>query len=59
MYINLFLRARIRRGHHMRLAVDGESDVADEPFVQDGVNLRFIVNAALRAPPDLRSFGGG
>ena len=58
MNIDLFARARIGGGDDERLSVEHESDMADKAFVQDGVHLRFVVDAAHGPAPHLRSFGG-
>jgi len=39
--------ARVAGGDDVRLAADGEPDVADKAFVEDGVDPGLVVNAAL------------
>src|SRR6266487_6349146 len=43
---------RVPSGGCVWLPVDGECDVADEAFVQDGVDGRAVVGAALCEPPE-------
>src|ERR1019366_9322079 len=54
----LVARARVAGGDDVRLAVDGEADVADEAFVEDGVDFGFIVNAAFGKAADGGARGG-
>src|SRR5579863_6862352 len=41
-----------------RLSINYKADVADETFVENGVDLLFVVDAALGEPAHLRPFGG-
>ena len=46
MNVDLLAGAGISGRDDVRLAVDDESDMADEAFVQDGVHLCLVVDAA-------------
>ena len=47
MNVDLLARTRVSGGDDERLPIEHESDMAHEAFVQDGVNLRLVVYAAL------------
>src|ERR1041385_2860017 len=45
--VQMFADTRVRRGNHVRLPIDAESDVADQGFVDDGVDCVAVVAAAV------------
>src|SRR4051812_18209008 len=45
--IQMVADTRVRRGNHVRLAIDTESDVADQGFVDDRVDCVAVVAAAV------------
>ena len=59
MNVDLFARTRVGGGDDERLAIEHEADMAHEAFVQNGVHLRLVVNAALGPAPHQRAFGRG
>src|ERR1019366_7010924 len=55
---DLVAGARVAGGNDVRLAVDGEADVADEALVEDGVDCGLVVHAALREATHGGASGG-
>src|SRR3954471_21311842 len=45
--VQMVADTRVRCGNHVRLLVDAESDVADQGFVDDGVDCVAVVAAAV------------
>jgi hypothetical protein len=58
MKINHVADAREQRGNHVRLAVQGKSDVAHVTFVENFVDGFAVVGAAMRFAQDARALGG-
>src|SRR5260370_33167560 len=48
MEINRVANAREQSGNHVRQAIDGKSDVADESFVENFINSFAVVSGARR-----------
>jgi hypothetical protein len=46
--VKLIVSARVARGYHVRLAIDGETDVADEALVKDLIDEFAVVDTPLR-----------
>jgi hypothetical protein len=57
MKIKRVTDAREQRWDDVRLAIDGESDVAHEAFVEDFVNRSAVVGAAMRFAHYARALG--
>ena len=49
--------ARVERGNHEGLAIDRKTDVADESFIENLVDGRTVVDAAMRFAHDARALG--
>ena len=58
MNVDPIAGARVAGGDDVGLSLDHEPDMAEIAFVQDRVDLRFVVYAALGEPPYLGSAGG-
>ena len=56
--VDLVAAARITGRNHVRLAVRDEPHVADKSLIEDGVDLRLVVNATLGQTLHLSTFGG-
>ena len=57
MDVDLVPDAAVERRDHERVAVVNEPEMADEPGVEDRVDLLALVRAPLRLTPDTRPLG--
>jgi hypothetical protein len=56
--VEIVARAAVAGGNHKRLAVDHESDMADEAFIENFVGSGAVVNATMRLADDSRARSG-
>jgi hypothetical protein len=56
--VNAIAGTSVAGGDDVGLSLDHEPDMAEIAFVQDRVDLRFVVDTALGEPPHLGSGGG-